>query len=145
MPDIYQRTVTTWSDFTQNWGGLHNFLIGGEITADFNYDLPPLERIVDEVRAHEQSHFRSGVKQDEFDLTDIKEEFRKLPLADALKRPFVLAHFRKLHPNLTGKGQVFEGLQERWVEPWRRKLSEKGFTVDDFYAIVFISGPNSAS
>jgi hypothetical protein len=140
----FQRVVTTWDEFQQRWGGLHNFLLGGEITAGFEYPMPPIERIVEEVRADQHGIVRSGVKQDEFDLTDIKAQFCKLPISEALRTRFVLAHFA-LHPHLTGKGQVFEGLEEDWVEPWRQKLRSHGFTFDNCFAILFASGPNSAS
>lgn len=140
----FHRTVTDWEQFRQHWGGLHNFLLGGDISADFDYPLPPLERIIDEVRQAPDAIVRGGVKSDVFDLTDIKAEFIRQPLAEALQRRFVLAHFR-LHPCLSGRGQVFEGIDKRWVEPWRRKLREHGFEFGSVFAILFASGPNSAS
>ena len=138
------RTIANWEQFRQHWGGLHNFLLGGDLTADFDYPLPPLERIIDEVRQAPEAIVRSGVKGDAFDLTDMKGPFQRLPLAEALQRRFVLAHFR-LHPQLSGRGQVFEGIEERWVEPWRQKLHRHGFEFKSVFAILFASGPNSAS
>src|SRR5687768_3623870 len=134
----------TWQQFKQNWGGLHNFLMEGDLTRDFHYDMPPMERIVEEVRRDPHGIVRSGVKQAAFDLTEIKDEFVKLPVEQAMNRRFVLAHC-KLHPHLTGKRHAFEGLDEQWVEPWRRRLRENGFTFDSVFAILFASGPNSAS
>ena len=144
MANVFDRTVTTWEEFKRHWGGLHNFLLGGEITAGFDYDMPPIERIVEEVRRDAQGIVRSGVKADAFDLTDIKAEFCRLPVDQALRRRFVLAHFA-LHPALTAKGQVFEGLEERWVEPWRQTLIAQGFTFENVFVILFASGPHSAS
>src|SRR5688572_25349764 len=105
MANVFDRTVTTWVEFKRHWGGLHNFLLGGEITAGFDYDMPSIERIVEEVRRDPQGIVRSGVKADAFDLTDIKAEFCRLPVGQALRSRFVLAHFA-LHPALTVKGQV---------------------------------------
>jgi hypothetical protein len=144
FPMDFQRVVTTWAEFKQRWGGLHNFLLGGEITAGFAYEMPPIERIVEEVRADQHGLVRSGVKKAEFDLTDIKAAFCELPVAEALRSRFVLAHF-SLHPHLTGKGRVFEGLEEQWVEPWRRTLTGQGFTFENVFVILFASGPDSAS
>jgi len=135
--------TSTWPHFHRHWGGLHNFLITDEITA-FNYQPPPLERIIEEVRHHSLSIVRSGVKADAFDLTDIKDDFRALPLDQAFHSRFVLAHFA-LHPHLSGPGQVFEGIEEGWVQPWRRRLLDHGFTFESVFAILFASGPGSAS
>ena len=140
----FHQTITTWDGFRQNWSGLHNFMMGGDLTREFHYEMPPIERVIDEVRKAPRSIVRSGVKAAEFDLTDIKSKFVGLPLAEAMRSRFILAHFR-LHPDLTGKGQVFEGLEEQWVEPWRRKLKEEGFEFDNVFVILFASGPNSAS
>src|SRR5687768_10075151 len=119
----FLQPVNTWDEFRQRWDGLHNFLLGGELIAPFDYEAPPLARIVEEVRADELSIVRSGRKAAAFDLTGIKPEFCRLPVHDALQSRFVLAHF-DVHPRLSGKGQVFEGIEERWVEPWRRRLLE---------------------
>jgi hypothetical protein len=140
----FHQTLRTWPEFRNEWGGLHNFLMEGELVDGFAYDLPPIERIIDEVRQSPHAIVRSGIKQDEFDLTSIKEQFVRLPIAEAMRSRFVLAHFG-LHPHLTGKGQVFEDLDEKWVEPWRKKLLAHGFTFDNVFAILFASGPDSAS
>src|SRR5690349_13851556 len=97
--------VTRWSEFQSRWGGLHNFLMSGEVMTRFDFETPSLERIVEEVRRDERAIFRSGVKQDAFDLTDIPDA-RTMPLDHLLARPFVLAHFG-LHAHLGGKGQIF--------------------------------------
>jgi hypothetical protein len=139
----FQSPVSTWPEFQTRWSGLHNFLMTGDLTDQFACDLPPLEQIIDEVRTAKNAVVRSGVKQAEFDQTDIPEA-RTMPLEKLLARPFILAHFR-LHETLGGKGQAFEGLEEQWVEPWRKKLSAHGFTYEYVYSIVFISGPHSAT
>ena len=86
---------------------------------------------------------RSGVKQAEFDQTDIPEA-RTMPLEKLFDRTFILAHFGIL-AHLGGKGQIFEGLEEKWVEPWRAALLANGFSFDYIFSIVFISGKHSAT
>jgi hypothetical protein len=139
----FQSPVANWPDFQSRWSGLHNFLMQGELTDPFAFDLPPLEQIVDEVRASKNAVIRSGVKQAAFDQTDVPEA-RTMPLAKLLSRPFILAHFA-LRDHMSGKGQAFEGLQEQWVEPWKKRLQDNGFTFDNVFSIVFISGPHSAT
>jgi hypothetical protein len=141
--DSYCRPVATWEEFKRRWGGLHNFLLEGEL-GRFAYEWPRLERIIDEVRHDPAALVRSGVKSDVFDLTLITDEFRALPLRQAMRSRFVLAHFG-LHPHLSGPGQVFEDIEEQWVEPWRQQLSRHGFTFENVFAILFASGPDSAT
>ena len=143
IPSCPEEPVGEWNKFHQQWGGLHNFLLDSRLT-EFNYEFPPLERIIEEVRHDSHAIVRSGIKGDAFDLTEIKEAFLKLPLVEAMRSRFVLAHFG-LHPHLTGQGQVFEGIDEKWVEPWRKRLVEHGFSFERVYAILFASGPHSAS
>lgn len=140
----FHQTVSNWEGFNREWGGLHNFLLDGEITAGFDFELPPLETIIEEVRRAPGSVVRSGRKAAGFDLTDVKAEFNALPLDQAMQRPFVLAHF-KVHPELTGPGQVFEDLQDRWVEPWKQRLRDHDFDFDNVFVALFCSGPDSAS
>lgn len=139
----FQQPVTTWDQFHQRWGGLFNFMVAGEVTDGFDFDIPPLEEIVERIRGDEKTIFRSGVKQAEFDLTDIPDA-RTMPLEALLARPFILAHFA-LSARFGGAGQLFEGIEERWAEPWRQKLRERGFTFDGIYPILFVSGPHSAT
>lgn len=138
--------IGSWQEFQQRWGGLHNCLMQGELTACLpdDYELPPLERIIEAVRADSAAVIRSGVKGDDFDLTDISEDFRSLPLEAAMESRFILAHF-SLHERLGGPGQIFEGLEERWVEPWRQALTARGFTFDNIFLILFAAGPHSAT
>ena len=136
--------ITTWSEFREHWGGSRNFLLGGEITADFEYPLPPLEEVIEAVRAAPNSVVRQGQKSDEFILADFKETFCQMPVEEAIKTCFVLGNFR-LSTHLAQPGQIFEDIEERWVEPWRQKLRANRFTFDEVRPIFFASGPNSAS
>lgn len=137
-----QQTLTTWGQFRQHWGGVHNFLMAGDI-APFKFELPPLPELVDILRQDPAVRVLSGVKSAAFDMTNITEEFRKIPIADALQRPFNLAHFKL--GNFSVKGQVFEKLEESWVEPWRRSLTAHGFTWTELFPIVFVAGRGCAT
>lgn len=139
----YQRPVTTWLEFTQRWSCVYNFFLSGELTSSFDFDLPPLEQLVEEVRRDEGAIFRTGTKQDEFDLTQIPEA-KTMDLEKLFQRSFVLAHFA-LAERLGGKGQVFDGIQERWLKPWEERLAAQGFTWERIFPILFVSGPHSAT
>lgn len=138
--------LTSWNAFEAQWGGLHNRLMDGELLHDFpiSLELPCLEDIIDMVRADDRAVLRSGVKSPDFDLTDISEEFRAIPISVAMRSRFILAHFQ-LHEQFGGPGQIFEGLEEQWVEPWRRNLKAHGFTFDRVFSILFAAGPHSAT
>lgn len=142
-PIDFQRPVSAWHEFHERWGGLHNFLMSGELVEQFDYALPPLADVVDQVRRDEKAIFRSGVKQAEFDLTDIPDA-KTMPIEKLLARPFILAHF-SLNPRFGAAGQLFHGLEEKWVEPWRQALLAHGFTFEYIYSILFVSGPHSAT
>ena len=135
----------TWPEFERRWGELRNFLVGGEVVRSFGgFPMPPLERIIEGVRAEPTTVFRSGVKQAAFDLTDVSSEFRALPVGEAVRSRFILAHF-DLQASFGGAGGVFEGLEEVWVEPWREQLRRRGFTFDRVFSILFAAGPHSAT
>ncbi|MCE9589953.1 MAG: hypothetical protein K8S99_05455 [Planctomycetes bacterium] len=137
------RPSTTWTDFADRWGGVFNFLMAGELVDFFHFDLPPIDQLVDEVRKSEGVIFRTGAKQDEFVLEQIADA-RTMPLEKLFERPFVLAHF-KIAAALGAPGQVFHGIEERWVQPWRDRLTANGFTFENIFPILFVSGPNSAT
>ena len=136
------RTVTTWPQFKQRWSGVLNFLIGPELTR-FAFDLPPVEQFVDELRRCPGSRIYSGVQGARFDETDISESFRKLPIDRAMDQPFNIANFRL--NDFYAPGQVFHGLQQKWVEPWGQALRLHGFSWEEFFPIVFISGRDCAT
>lgn len=109
-----------------------------------DYTLPPLEDIVNAVRADDRAVLRSGVKSNDFDLTDISDDFRSMPISEAMQSRFILAHF-DLNERFGGSGQIFEGLEDRWVEPWRRALAAHGFTFSRVFSILFAAGPHSST
>jgi hypothetical protein len=137
------RPCSDWEDFKARWGGLHNFLLDPSIAGELDYKVPSMEELVDRVRGDEHTLFRLGIKSPTFDITLIPDA-KTMPIHKLMERPFVMAHF-SLVKKLSGKGEVFEGLEERWVQPWRQKLLDHGFTFDNVFSIVFASGPNSAT
>jgi hypothetical protein len=138
------RPCSTWDEFKARWGGLHNFLMAPSLVPKpFDYPLPPLEELIDRIRTNQHTIFRSGIKQAQFDQTPIPDA-KTMPIRQLLQRPFVMAHFA-LASHFNAKGQVLEGLEEQWVQPWRETLLAQGFTFDNVFSIIFASGPNSAS
>ena len=65
-------TNSTWQQFKQTWGGLHNFLMDGELIKGFHYDMPPMERIV-------EVHYPEIKKQLVSDAMDIFFDVRSVP------------------------------------------------------------------
>ena len=137
-----QRTISTWSDFKDAWDGVHNFLMAGECIP-FAFDLPPLERIIEEVRRDPDARITPGRKGRNLDFSSVAEQFRALPIDQAMRSEFGLAHFKL--ENFYGAGQWLAGFREQVLLPWERALTAQGFTWDRCYPIVFISGPGSAS
>jgi hypothetical protein len=137
-----QRTVTTWEEFCDAWDGVHNFLMADECVP-FSFDMPPLERVVEEMRADPQARITSGMKGKTIVLEDVAEQFRATPVEQALTRPFGLAHFQLSffdHP-----GGFLHGFTQQVMEPWQAALKNAGFTFERCYPIIFISGPQSAT
>ncbi|WP_135553497.1 P-loop NTPase family protein [Paenibacillus cymbidii] len=132
------RTVDSWERFRSEWDGVINFLMKGE-TVPFHYRMPPIERIVEELRHHPDSRITPGTKGNKLDLTDISESFRKMPIEEAVDSAFALAHFKL--PAFYGSGKLLDGFEEQVLQPWQRALREAGFTWERCYPILFISGP----
>ncbi len=137
-----QRTITSWAQFKAAWDGVHNFLMGGECVP-FEFELPAIERIVEEVRQDPEARITSGRKGRTLDFSSVAEQFRSLPIDEAMGCEFGLAHFKLA--NFYGAGRFLEGFEERVMQPWHRALRGQGFEWDRCYPIVFISGPGSAS
>ena len=142
QPADLHRTITTWSDFRNAWDGLINFLMDGECVP-FAFDMPPVKDVIDEIRRDPDARILPGTRGDSLNLTDIAEEFRKIPVEDTLDRQFQLSHFKL--SNFYGVGQLFHGLEEQVLDPWRASLADAGFTWTRCYPIIFISGPDSAT
>lgn len=136
------RTVSTWEDVCKYWNGPHNFLMTGACVP-FSFDMPPIEQVIDEIRRDPDARILPGTKGDRLNLTDVAEDFRKVPIADTLHMQFQLSHFKL--QNFYGPGQLFHGFEEQVMEPWEKALAAAGFTWTRCYPIIFISGPGSAT
>lgn len=134
--------VHTWPEFQRRWSGMHNFLMTSDCVP-FAFNLPPLARVVAELRADPDARITPGVKGDRLNLTDMAAEFRAQPVAEALQRPFALAHFQLARFDAPGK--FLHGFTAAVIEPWQRALTTAGFTWERCYPIVFISGIGCAT
>lgn len=137
-----QRTIDNWSEFRKSWDGVLNFLLAGECVP-FSYNMPPIERLIEEVRRDDDAVIGSGARGRSLDTSDIADSFRRLPVEEALHSQFTLAHFKL--GNFTGPGGLLEGFEEQVMEPWRQALTQNGFTWSRCYPILFISGPHCAT
>lgn len=136
------RTITRWDDFVRAWDGVTNFLIAGEC-APFSFDLPPLEELLDQVRHDDEAHVNPGAKGDRLATTEINDEFRRLPIKEAIRSEFRLAHYNIL--KWDALGQMLEGFNIEVVEPFKQALVAQGFTWTWFREYFFFTGPNSAT
>jgi hypothetical protein len=112
-------------------------------TVPFSFEMPSLERVVDEVRRDPDARICPGTKGEGLDLTDISETFRRLPIQEAVRSPFQMSHFKL--GNFYEPGRLFHGFEERVMDPWRAALAKAGFTWTRCYPILFISGPGCAT
>lgn len=142
MADVLHSTIRTWNEFQQRWAGVHNFLLAGECVP-FAYELPPLDRVVAEMRADVDARITPGVKGDRLQLADMAAQFRAMPVERALDSPFALAHFQLARFDAPGK--FLHGFTAGVMEPWQRALTAAGFTFERCYPIIFISGKGCAT
>jgi hypothetical protein len=135
-------TVSTWSELRDAWHGVHNFRMAGECVP-FSFDLPPLADVIDIIRRDPEARILRGGKGDRLDMESIADEFRALPLEDAVHSQFQLSHFNL--PRFYEPGQFLHGFEEQVMGPWRQALTAAGFTWTRCYPIIFISGAGCAS
>jgi hypothetical protein len=136
------RTVSTWREFKEHWDGALNFLMEGECVP-FSLEMPSVEEVAEVVRRDEDARIGSGKKGSALDRTDIAATFRALPIEEALASPFSIAHYKL--GNFSGRGELFHGLDEQVLQPWKAALHREGFTWERCYPILFISGPDCAT
>lgn len=142
MPDPVASTVRTWTEFQHRWGGVHNFLLGGECVP-FAFALPPLDRVVEELRADDLARITPGTRGDRLQLDDMAAVFRARPIDQALDQPFALAHFQL--SRFDAPGRFLHGFRQQVLDPWRTALQTAGFTFERCYPIIFISGRGCAT
>jgi len=142
MKNTSPAAVTTWKQFGEHWAGPCNFRLGEECRP-LKFDMPPIDRIIDELSRDEESHIGRGDRGDRLRKEDFREQFLQVPLEKAMELPFTLAHFRLSKFDLPGK--FLHGFGDRVLTPWTRALADAGFTFDRCYPIVFISGRHCAT
>ncbi len=145
MPPLTQQfTVRTWNDFQKHWAGVHNFLVADECLP-FDFEMPPLDRVISELRDDEQARITSGARTHgrRLQLVDTSEAFRALPIEQAMEGSFALAHFKLSRFDAPGK--FLHGFLQGVLDPWRDALGQAGFTFDRCYPIIFISGKGCAT
>lgn len=136
------RTVETWPEFRDRWAGPHNFLMAGKCVP-FSFKMPPLDRVVEELRRDELVNIGSGVKGTKLDTSSHIEAFRQLPIERAIESSFSIAHYRLSRFDEPGK--FLHGFKEQVLDPWQASLAKHGFTWTRCYPIIFISGPGCAT
>jgi hypothetical protein len=137
------QVVTTVGDFQREWRHNINFLLGGECVVPFHFKFPCVAELVDVVRNDPEARISKGGSHGKKDTTDISEYFRRLPIEEALRTRFSVAHFKI--SRFFGPGQILHGFDEQVMEPWRAFLRRAGFEWERCYPIIFISGPNSGT
>ena len=136
------RTITRWDEFARAWDGVTNFLMSGEC-APFSFDLPPFVELLDRVRHDDEAHVNPAAKGDQIDATEITDAFRRLPIEEAIRSEYRLAHYNIW--KWDAPGEMLEGFRKEVVEPFKLALGAQGFTWEWFREYFFISGPNSAT
>lgn len=142
METDLQRCVSTWPALCQHWNGPHNFLMAGECVP-FDFEMPSVEDVIDEIRQDVDARIIPGTKGDRLNLTDIADDFRKVPIDETVTMQFQMSHFKL--GNFYGEGQLFYGFEEQVMNPWQEALAKAGFTWTRCYPIIFISGPGAAT
>ena len=134
--------VDTWQEFQKRWAGVQNFLMAGECVP-FDFKLPPLARVVEELRADADARITPGTRSDRLELADVAAAFRALPVERALESSFALAHFQLARFDAPGK--FLHGFTRAVMDPWQQALQANGFTFERCYPIIFISGKGCAT
>lgn len=134
--------VSRWTEFQKRWAGARNFLLAGECVP-FTFNMPPLDRVVAEMRADPDARITPGTRSDRLELKDVAAAFRALPVEQALATSFGLAHFQLARFDAPGK--FLHGFTAGVLEPWQRALRAAGFTFERCYPIIFISGRGCAT
>lgn len=142
MAESIPSKVSTWTEFQRRWSGVHNFLLTGECVP-FAFGLPPLDRVVAELRADELARITPGSRGNRLQLDDMAAAFRARPITQALEQPFALAHFQLSRFDAPGK--FLHGFKQQVLDPWQAALRAAGFTFERCYPIIFISGKGCAT
>jgi hypothetical protein len=142
MTSTVGGTVRTWSEFQALWAGVTNFLLADECVP-FAFAVPPLDRVVAELRDDPDARITPGTRSDRLELADVAAQFRALPVERALEGPFGLAHFSLSRFDAPSK--FLHGFKAQVLDPWQNALRAAGFTFERCYPIIFISGKGCAT
>ena len=136
------RTVTTTTEFLDNWDSRVNFLMVDECQP-FSFEFPPTKQIVERLVAEQKTTGTTGRLRDTSDRENAIEDFRGMSFADLMETSFQLRY-----PDVTmldHPGDLFAGFTERVLIPWKRYLLDHGFEWDRCYALARVSGPNTCT
>jgi hypothetical protein len=136
------QIVKTVQDFQREWQHNLNFLLGGECVP-FEFDFPSAADMVDILRRDPETRIQQGGYHGAKDTTDISARFKTLPIEEAVRSRFGIAHFKIAR--FYEPGQFLHGFEERVMEPWRAFLRRAGFEWERCYPILFISGPGAGT
>jgi len=137
-----EQTVNEWADFNAKWDGIENFRMAGDCLP-FEINLPPLERVIEEVRLDEKVLIGSGAKGNLLSRENLKEQFLARPVDEAIRAPFSITHFEL--SRFDRPGSFFHGVYKEVMEPWTAALRQQGFTWDRCNPLMFISGVGCAT
>ena len=134
-----------------------NFLLEGDCKTAFQTQLPPIAVVVEELRQHSNTRILPGRKPEEFpfgvletcsggshlntteDEKEFAEQFRQLPIDEALATSFTLANFQL--DCFMEEGQFLSCLRKQTVDPWKQFLQASGFSFSRCTPYIFVSGP----
>jgi hypothetical protein len=142
MENPASDTVRTWDEFRQRWDAVRNFRLA-DACVPFAFAMPPLDRVVAELRDDASVRITAGSRGDRLQLDSTAEAFRALPVERALETSFALAHFA-LEP-FDAPGRCLHGFFRAVVAPWQQALHAAGFTFERCVPIIFISGRQCAT
>jgi len=129
-------------EFLKKWDGDRNFKLSGDC-CPFSYEFPPIEEIFEAVSNDSLSRTFPGQKGDRLEENDITDQFRNVPIEDALNSQFQLSHYHL--SRFYGAGKVLEGFEEQVMVPWREFLRDLGFTYTRCKPYIYFSGPHCAT
>ena len=136
------HTISTSADFVANWDSRINFLMEGECVP-FTYDFASTEAIVARFLQAEATTAIIGQLRETGDSRNIIEDFRGSTLSDLEGQSFQLRF-----PDVTlldQPGDLFEGITEQVIVPWKQFLWENDFEWDRCYALGRVSGPGTCT
>src|SRR5688572_21131532 len=125
--EVRHRTFNNWDEFKEHWSQFVNFRLEGECKFSA-FKFPSIAQVVEEVRTDPDSRIWRGAKGTSLDKTDIAEQFRALPLAEAMESNFQMSHFKLW--NFYGEGRLLHGFEENVLVPWLDRLRAIGFTYE---------------